>query len=167
MVEKFCGRGRFCFEPGVKDWGSYGWWEWWAERVRRCGRSRNKQVKHRRTGTVASQNDWGPLYILIVGTRFIEYISSRINVICSYSETWTWQVVRCFPLDQIPLIRSRSMALLVHFPSTELPCPVSLPQRTAATATNRTYTIQWLVYKAFIAAKLKPDIQRVQVVHWF
>ena len=90
--------------------------------------------------SVTSQNDWGSFDILIVGTRFIEYISSRINVICSYSETWTWQVVRCFPLDQIPLIRSRSMALLVHFPSTELPCPVSLPQRTAATATNRTYT---------------------------
>jgi len=30
------------FELGVKEWGtgSYGWWEWWAHRIRRSGRSR-------------------------------------------------------------------------------------------------------------------------------
>jgi len=26
-------------EVGVKERGSYGWWEWWVGRVRRCGRS--------------------------------------------------------------------------------------------------------------------------------
>ena len=25
------------FEQGVKERGSYGWWEWWVDRVRRCG----------------------------------------------------------------------------------------------------------------------------------
>jgi len=25
--------------PGVKERGSYGWWEWWVERVWRCDRS--------------------------------------------------------------------------------------------------------------------------------
>jgi len=27
------------FEPGVKEWGSYGWWKWWVDTARRCGRS--------------------------------------------------------------------------------------------------------------------------------
>jgi len=36
-------------EPGVKDRRTYGWWEWWVERVRRCGRSMNKQVRDRGT----------------------------------------------------------------------------------------------------------------------
>ena len=38
------------FEAGVKEWGSYGWWEWWVDSDRRCGRSRNRQVSDRETG---------------------------------------------------------------------------------------------------------------------
>jgi len=38
------------FKPAVKDWVSYGWWEWWVGRVRRCARSRNRQVRDRGTG---------------------------------------------------------------------------------------------------------------------
>jgi len=30
-------------EPGVKERGSYGRWEWWVDRVIRCGRSMNRQ----------------------------------------------------------------------------------------------------------------------------
>ena len=37
-------------EPGVKERGSYAWWEWWVERVRRCGRSMSRQVRDRGTG---------------------------------------------------------------------------------------------------------------------
>jgi len=31
-------------EPGVKEGGSYGWWKWWADRVRRCSRSIKQQL---------------------------------------------------------------------------------------------------------------------------
>ena len=37
-------------EPGVKERGSYGRWEWWVERVRRSGKSMNRQVRDRGTG---------------------------------------------------------------------------------------------------------------------
>ena len=30
-------------EPGVKERWSYGWWEWWVDRVRRSGRSMNRK----------------------------------------------------------------------------------------------------------------------------
>jgi len=32
-------------EPGVKERGSYGWREWGVDRVRRCGRRMNKEVR--------------------------------------------------------------------------------------------------------------------------
>ena len=36
-------------EPGVKERGSYGWWEWWVDGVRlRRGRSMKRQVKTER-----------------------------------------------------------------------------------------------------------------------
>jgi len=37
-------------QPAVKERGSYGWWEWRVDRVRRCGRSINRQVRDRGTG---------------------------------------------------------------------------------------------------------------------
>jgi len=37
-------------EMEVKERGTYGRWEWWVERVRRCGRSVNRQVRDRGTG---------------------------------------------------------------------------------------------------------------------
>jgi len=36
-------------EPGVKERGSYGWQEWRVDRVRRCGRSMNRQAGDRGT----------------------------------------------------------------------------------------------------------------------
>ena len=41
---------RVGLEPGVKERGSYGWREWGVDRVRRCGRSMNRQVRDRGTG---------------------------------------------------------------------------------------------------------------------
>jgi len=38
------------FEPGVKERWSYGWWEWWVDSLRRCGRSMNKQDRDREAG---------------------------------------------------------------------------------------------------------------------
>jgi len=38
------------FKPGVKEWGSYGWAEWWIKR-RRSDRYRNRWVRNRETGT--------------------------------------------------------------------------------------------------------------------
>jgi len=35
-------------EAGVKERGSYGWWEWWVGRVRRCGRSMHRQLERDR-----------------------------------------------------------------------------------------------------------------------
>ena len=34
-------------EPGVKERWSYGWWEWWVDRVRRSGRSMNRKDRDR------------------------------------------------------------------------------------------------------------------------
>ena len=47
MGGKICGRG-IGLEPGVKERGSYGWWEWGVDTVRRSGRSMNR--KDRDTG---------------------------------------------------------------------------------------------------------------------
>jgi len=49
MVGKICEK-KVVLGPGMKDRGSYGWWEWWVERLRRCGRSMNRQVRDRGTG---------------------------------------------------------------------------------------------------------------------
>ena len=35
------------FDAGVKERGRYLWWEWWVGRVRRCGRSMNRQDRDR------------------------------------------------------------------------------------------------------------------------
>jgi len=37
-------------QPGVKERGSYRWWELWADIVRKCGRSMSRQVIDRWTG---------------------------------------------------------------------------------------------------------------------
>jgi len=37
-------------EPGVKERGSYRWREWGVDRVRRCGRRMNREVRDRGTG---------------------------------------------------------------------------------------------------------------------
>ena len=37
-------------EPEVIERGNYGWREWWVDRVRRCDRSMNRQVRGRRSG---------------------------------------------------------------------------------------------------------------------
>ena len=34
-------------EAGVKKRMSYGWWEWWVDKVRRCGRSMKRQDRDR------------------------------------------------------------------------------------------------------------------------
>jgi len=39
-------------EPGVKERGGYGWREWGVDRVRRCGRRMNREVRDRGTGAV-------------------------------------------------------------------------------------------------------------------
>jgi len=44
MVKKVCERA-IGFELGVKERGSYGWWEWQVCWGRRCGRSRKRQVR--------------------------------------------------------------------------------------------------------------------------
>ena len=44
VVGKICERGRFL--PEVKERGSYGWWELSVDRVRRCGRWMNRQVRY-------------------------------------------------------------------------------------------------------------------------
>jgi len=50
-------------ESGVAERGSYWWWGWIVNRVRRCGRSRNRQVRNRQAGmrlmeTVEVTNLW-------------------------------------------------------------------------------------------------------------
>jgi len=50
LVGKICERKEVGLEPGVKERGSYGWWEWWVGSVRRWGRSENRQVRDRETG---------------------------------------------------------------------------------------------------------------------
>jgi len=37
-------------EVGVKERGSYVWWEWWVDRVRKCGRSMIREVRDRGSG---------------------------------------------------------------------------------------------------------------------
>jgi len=49
MVGKICEKG-IGLEPGVKERGSYGWREWGVDRVRRCGRRMNREVRDRGTG---------------------------------------------------------------------------------------------------------------------
>jgi len=44
MVGKICERG-IGLEPGVKERWSYGWREWWVDRVIKCGRSVNREVR--------------------------------------------------------------------------------------------------------------------------
>jgi len=46
MVEEICERGSG-FRPGVKEWGSYVWWEWWISRVRRCDRRMKRLARQR------------------------------------------------------------------------------------------------------------------------
>jgi len=63
MVGKICERGR---SWAGSERGSYGWWEWWVDRVR-CGRSTNRQDRDRgaeirlmeRTRKLIPETRWG------------------------------------------------------------------------------------------------------------
>jgi len=37
------------FQPVVKEWGSYGWWEWRINRGRCCNRHRKRRIRVRET----------------------------------------------------------------------------------------------------------------------
>ena len=49
-------------EAGVKERGSYGWWEWWVDRVRRSGRSMNRKDR-----------DWYIYLLLLMGAYFQKF----------------------------------------------------------------------------------------------
>ena len=48
MVGKIC--EKVGLEPGVKERVSYGWREWGVDRMRRCGRRINREIRDRGTG---------------------------------------------------------------------------------------------------------------------
>ena len=90
-------------EPGVKERGSYGWWEWWADRVRRSGRSMNRKDRDRGTGMRLTERTrklipetwWGvhtgrngQLYVTMMTLvlcrlqKFVEKVNELFECIC-------------------------------------------------------------------------------------
>jgi len=66
-------------EPGVKARGNYGWWEWWVDKVKRCGRSMNRQDRDRGTGMGLTERTRK----LIPETRWGVRYRKKRSVICS------------------------------------------------------------------------------------
>ena len=61
-------------EPGVKERGSYGWWEWWVDRVRRGGRSMNGEKTERLTMLIYDELCYIYYYFqLLFSIRFSDF----------------------------------------------------------------------------------------------
>ena len=92
-------------EPGVKERGSYGWWEWWVDRVRKSGRRMNRKDRDRGGEMRLTERTRKLIPETMSAVSFTRYDAPlvfprlarrRTNDLVQHSVSSSWQIWRQF-----------------------------------------------------------------------